>query len=698
MQRLRFNLLFFSICTLFVVMFMLALSPIKILAQSAVPVSVSYQAHVQHIGWQNWVAGGIEAGTDGMSFRVEALKVKLVNAPSTANIKYQAHVQNVGWQTLVKNGEEAGTDGKSLRVEAIKISLENMPGYEVQYQAHVQNIGWQNWVRDGQEAGTHGQSLRVEAIRIRVVPSTVHIESVSLNKTTDNLTVGATSMLSAALTPSNAANKAVTWTSSKPSVVAVDSTGKVAALSAGSAVITVKTSDSNKTSNCVITVGDLVVHPLSISLNKSTDTLTVGGTDTLSVAVNPLNSTNKTVTWVSSNPSIVAVDNVGKITMVKAGSATITATSVDGKMNSTCIVNGNDIIVPTQVKLNKTSDNLIVGESCNLTAVITPSNSTNQEVIWVSSNASIASVDGAGKVTGVSAGTVVITVKTKALGMVASCTVAVNNPANINKFILTNYNISLNDFSSQELLNTPAAYINGKWSYAMVKNGELGYCTDPLNPSDTWVCSPLDYNNIKNQLLYNINPLNSQNDKALIYEFVTLSYTDCVTAAQLNAMFGQSGVLCGKGQVFIDAAKANNINPIYLAGHSILETGHGTSLLANGGTKDLTGNYTYGVPVYDLFGIGAIDGDVDGGGTRTAFSNGWTSIDLAIYGGAAWISKSYINKSQDTLYSMRWNPLNIYHQYATDVNWAASQTNIIKGYFDLLPGCTLTFNIPVFKE
>jgi len=145
------------------------LLPINAHAAGVVEPSVSYQGHVQNIGWQNWVGDGQEAGTDGKSFRVEALKIKLVNAPAGANIKYQAHVQNVGWQNWVSNGQEAGTDARSLRVEAIKITLENMPGYSIQYQAHVQNVGWQNWVSNGQEAGTDGRSLRVEAIRIRIV-------------------------------------------------------------------------------------------------------------------------------------------------------------------------------------------------------------------------------------------------------------------------------------------------------------------------------------------------------------------------------------------------------------------------------------------------------------------------------------------------------------------------------------------------
>jgi len=266
-----------------------------------------------------------------------------------------------------------------------------------------------------------------------------------------------------------------------------------------------------------------------------------------------------------------------------------------------------------------------------------------------------------------------------------------------NTFTLTKQNILLSNFINREMLNTPAAWINSEWCYALIKNGQPGYFTDTKNPSGSWVNSLVIYNYIKNQLINNIDPLNLQNDSAKIYEFLELNYVDCITAEQLNLAFGSNGSLSGKGQVFIDAAKISDVNPVYLAAHAILETGYGTSVLANGGTKESSGIYTYGVPVYNMFGIGAIDSNPDEGGTSTAFTNGWTSIDLAIYGGAAWIAKDYIGKQQNTIYKMRWNYLNIYHQYATDVNWANSQIRIIKTWFDLFPDTTLTFDIPVFN-
>ena len=132
-------------------------------------VGVTYRGHVQSIGWQPYVSDGIEAGTDGKSLRVEALNIKLVNAPAGASIKYQGHIQSIGWQNVIADGIEAGTDGKSLRIEAIKLALINLPGYSVQYRTHIQNIGWQSWVSNGVISGTEGKGLRIEAIEIKIV-------------------------------------------------------------------------------------------------------------------------------------------------------------------------------------------------------------------------------------------------------------------------------------------------------------------------------------------------------------------------------------------------------------------------------------------------------------------------------------------------------------------------------------------------
>ena len=130
---------------------------------------VQYQSHVQNVGWQGYSLDGGMAGTSGRGLRVEAMNIKLINAPSNANIIYRAHVQNVGWQGWKSNGQMAGTSGQGLRVEALEIKLQNMDNYTVEYQVHIQDYGWSSWYIDGETAGTVGQGKRIEAIRIRIV-------------------------------------------------------------------------------------------------------------------------------------------------------------------------------------------------------------------------------------------------------------------------------------------------------------------------------------------------------------------------------------------------------------------------------------------------------------------------------------------------------------------------------------------------
>lgn len=135
---------------------------------------VTYRSHVQNVGWQGYVKDGQMAGTSGKSYRVEALNINLINAPSNAKILYRTHVQNIGWQQWKSDGELTGTSGQSLRIEALQIKLENMDEYTVEYQVHIQDIGWSGWYIDGETAGTVGQGKRIEALRIRIVSKYKH--------------------------------------------------------------------------------------------------------------------------------------------------------------------------------------------------------------------------------------------------------------------------------------------------------------------------------------------------------------------------------------------------------------------------------------------------------------------------------------------------------------------------------------------
>ena len=113
-------------------------------------------------------------------------------------------------------------------------------------------------------------------------PDPVAVTGVSLNKNATTIAIGANETLTATITPANADNQAVTWSSNNTAVASVDQTGKVTGVSAGTATITVTTQDGNKTATCTVTVPDPSADPVAVtgvSLNKTSTSLTVGATD-----------------------------------------------------------------------------------------------------------------------------------------------------------------------------------------------------------------------------------------------------------------------------------------------------------------------------------------------------------------------------------------------------------------------------------
>ena len=169
-----------------------------------------------------------------------------------------------------------------------------------------------------------------------VMVDSISVTGVSLNKTSMSLVIGGAEQLTATVTPSNATNKKVTWSSSNSNVATVDSNGNVMAIKVGSAVITVKTEDGGKTATCSVTVNPISVT--GVSLNETSLTMNVGDTQALTATVVPSNATDKSVTWSSSNTSVATVSSSGVVTAKAAGSATITVTTNDGGKKATCSI------------------------------------------------------------------------------------------------------------------------------------------------------------------------------------------------------------------------------------------------------------------------------------------------------------------------------------------------------------------------
>lgn len=236
----------------------------------------------------------------------------------------------------------------------------------------------------------------------------VPLTGISLNAETLNLSKGQTSQLVATLTPEDAdGDHKVTWTSSDAAVATVDQNGNVTAVADGVATITAAV--GNMTATCEVTVKEIPLE--SIALDKETLELVKGASDTLTVQYNPETTTDdKGVTWTTSDVSVATVEN-GVVTAVGTGTATITATSVMGDdITDSCEVTVTSPLQSLTLTADRTTDDLEVGDTVNLTVGYNPEDTTDEKgVTWTSSDENVATVDENGVVTAVAGGTATIT-------------------------------------------------------------------------------------------------------------------------------------------------------------------------------------------------------------------------------------------------------------------------------------------------
>ena len=165
----------------------------------------------------------------------------------------------------------------------------------------------------------------------------VSVTGVSINKSSTTIVAGGTEQLSAVVSPSDATNKAVTWSSSDTTIATVNN-GLVTAKATGNAVITVKTSEGSYTATCNIEVLAKSVSVESVSLNYSTYEMEQSSQMILEATITPSNATNQNLIWESSNEEILIVES-GLVKALREGSATVTVTTEDGNYKATCSFN-----------------------------------------------------------------------------------------------------------------------------------------------------------------------------------------------------------------------------------------------------------------------------------------------------------------------------------------------------------------------
>lgn len=182
------------------------------------------------------------------------------------------------------------------------------------------------------------KKVKTAKLKVTVKPASTtqeeQVTGVTVTADASSITIGNSTMVRAAWVPATA-KTTITWTSSNNAVAVVDQTGRVTGTGAGTADI-IGTAANGVTGKCTITVTAVPVE--NVTLTPATMELPVGQTGKLTAEVSPANATNRQVTWKSSNAEVATVDDTGVVKGIKAGTATITVTTVDGGFTANVVV------------------------------------------------------------------------------------------------------------------------------------------------------------------------------------------------------------------------------------------------------------------------------------------------------------------------------------------------------------------------
>ena len=317
------------------------------------------------------------------------------------------------WTTSPGVKMEAACDGY------VKYTIEGTEGGQIEF---VFNNGNGQWDNNGNKNYTaSGANAVVENGTVgSVAPCvvTIPVSSVSIAGGDVELKEGASKQLAATVAPSNATDRSVSWKSSNTSVASVDASGKVTAVKAGTATVTATAGGKSASVKVTVSKDEPVVVPVqSVSVSGTgvsggKASISVGAGLNLAATVSPSNATDRAVSWSTSDASVATVSN-GSVRGLKAGTATITATA-GGKSASVRVTVVAQGVVVQSVAI--TGDGVLAGKLAmnarsarQLRAVVTPANAQGV-VYWSSSDTSVATVDGTGRVVARAEGVAAITV------------------------------------------------------------------------------------------------------------------------------------------------------------------------------------------------------------------------------------------------------------------------------------------------
>ncbi len=373
--------------------------------------------------------------------------------------------------------------------------------------------------------------------------------SIAFANASENLIVGVTKKLEAAITPEDATTKTITWTSSNTDVATVTAEGIVTAKGAGTSVITAKTYNG-KTAKCTITVKQQVT---AIALSDETVSLWVGKKKTLTATATPTTANNTSVSWSSSDNKVATVSSKGVITAKGKGTCTITCTAADGYgTKTTCEVTVKQPV--TTIALSDETVSLWVGKKKTLTATAAPTTANNTSVSWSSSNSKVATVSSKGVITAKGNGTCTITcTAADGYGTKTTCEVTVKQQVTEIALSETTASLWVGDTKTITATATPttAGNISVTWSSSdnsvasvssegvITANGE-GTCTITCTAADGYGTSSICEVTVMQQTT-SIEELQIANDKSSIYN---------MNGQRINMAHAQKGVYIKNGKKY----------------------------------------------------------------------------------------------------------------------------------------------------
>ena len=260
---------------------------------------------------------------------------------------------------------------------------------------------------------------------IEVVDNDVNVKKINLVPEKKEFAAGTVIQIKATVEPENATNRNLIWSSSDTSIATVNSKGVVKGIKPGTVTITAKTKNGKVVASTTITIKETDKEIESVSFSQKEFSVKKGNTLNLVAIVKPTELSSSKFTWKSSDTSIATVDKNGVVKGIKTGKVTITVTSENGK-TATCTI---DVVVDDvnveKINLVPEKKEFAAGTVMQINATIEPENATNRDLVWSSSDTSIATVDSKGIVKGIKPGTVTITAKTKDGNVVASTSITI---------------------------------------------------------------------------------------------------------------------------------------------------------------------------------------------------------------------------------------------------------------------------------